>query len=135
MVNNGQVCAAASRFYMYCSIYDKLVEDLTAAVSAMPIGAGMNCDAAINSLVSRKQQQSVLKHIELARQKAARVVSGGELLEDEGFYVQPTILADIGPVLGVVIQYVAYCVAEPSRGRFAYRELQYLISASESERR
>jgi len=80
----------------------------------MPIGAGMNGEAAINPLVSRKQQQSVLKHIELARQEGARVVAGGELLEGEGFFVQPTILADIdhsmavareevfGPVLGVM---------------------------------
>lgn len=56
----------------------------------------------------------MLKHIELARQQDARVLSGGELLEDEGCYVQPTILADIdhrmtvaskevfGPVLGVM---------------------------------
>ncbi|MEJ5056684.1 MULTISPECIES: aldehyde dehydrogenase family protein [unclassified Pseudomonas] len=114
LLNNGQVCAAASRFYVHRSIHDKFVEALAAAVSAMPIGAGMNGDAAINPLVSRKQQQSVLKHIELARQEGARVVSGGELVEGDGFFVQPTILADIdhsmavareevfGPVLGVM---------------------------------
>ncbi|AWY44062.1 aldehyde dehydrogenase family protein [Pseudomonas putida] len=114
LLNNGQVCAAASRFYVHRSIHDKFVEALAAAVAAMPIGAGMNCDAAINPLVSRKQQQSVLKHIELARREGARVVTGGELLEGDGFFVQPTILADIdhsmavareevfGPVLGVM---------------------------------
>ena len=114
LLNNGQVCAAASRFYVHRSIHDQFVEALAAAVSSMPIGAGMNCDAAINPLVSRKQQQSVLKHIELARQQGARVVTGGELLEGDGFFVQPTILADIdhsmavareevfGPVLGVM---------------------------------
>jgi phenylacetaldehyde dehydrogenase len=114
LLNNGQVCAAASRFYVHRSIHDQFVEALAAAVSAMPIGAGMNCDAAINPLVSRKQQQSVLKHIELARQQGARVVTGGELLQGDGFFVQPTILADIdhsmavareevfGPVLGVM---------------------------------
>ena len=64
--------------------------------------------------MSRKQQQSVLKHIELAREQGARVVLGGESQEGEGFYVQPTILADIdhsmavareevfGPVLAVM---------------------------------
>ncbi|MDN4547995.1 MULTISPECIES: aldehyde dehydrogenase family protein [unclassified Pseudomonas] len=114
LLNNGQVCAAASRFYVHRSIHDQFVEALAAAVSSMPIGDGMNCDAAINPLVSRKQQQSVLKHIELARQEGARVVTGGELLEGDGFFVQPTILADIdhsmavareevfGPVLGVM---------------------------------
>lgn len=114
LLNNGQVCAAASRFYVHRSIHDRFVEGLAAAVSVLPIGAGMNCEAAINPLVSRKQQLSVLKHIELARQQGARVVSGGELQEGEGFYVQPTILADIdhsmavareevfGPVLAVM---------------------------------
>ena len=114
LLNNGQVCAAASRFYVHRSIHDRFVEGLAAAVSAMPIGAGMNCNAAINPLVSRKQQLGVLKHIELARQEGARVVCGGQLLEGEGFYVQPTILADInhgmtvsreevfGPVLGIM---------------------------------
>ncbi|PRA53256.1 MULTISPECIES: aldehyde dehydrogenase family protein [Pseudomonas] len=114
LLNNGQVCAAASRFYVHRSIHDQFVDALAAAVAAMPIGAGMNGDAAINPLVSRKQQQSVLKHIELARSEGARVVTGGELLEGDGFFVQPTILADIdhsmavareevfGPVLGVM---------------------------------
>lgn len=114
LLNNGQVCAAASRFYVHRSIHDQFVEALAAAVSAMPIGAGMDGDAAINPLVSRKQQQAVLKHIELARQEGARVVAGGELLDGDGFFVQPTILADIdhgmtvareevfGPVLGVM---------------------------------
>ncbi|MGE8063614.1 aldehyde dehydrogenase family protein [Pseudomonas sp. NPDC089569] len=114
LLNNGQVCAAASRFYVHRSIHDKFVEALAAAVSAMPIGAGMDGNAAINPLVSRKQQQAVLKHIELARQEGARVVAGGELVQGDGFFVQPTILADIdhdmtvareevfGPVLGVM---------------------------------
>jgi len=114
LLNNGQVCAAASRFYVHRSIHDQFVQGLAAAVSAMPIGAGMNGDAAINPLVSRKQQQGVLKHIERARQEGARVVCGGELLDGEGFFVQPTILADVdhrmavardevfGPVLAVM---------------------------------
>lgn len=114
LLNNGQVCAAASRFYVHRSIHDRFVNGLAAAVSAMPVGAGMDSDAAINPLVSRKQQQGVLKHIELARREGARVVCGGELLDGDGFYVQPTILADVdhrmsvardevfGPVLAVM---------------------------------
>lgn len=114
LLNNGQVCAAASRFYVHRSIYSRFVDGLAAAVSAMPLGSGMNVDAAINPLVSRKQQQSVLGHIARARQEGARVVIGGEAVAGEGFYVQPTIFADIdhsmavtheevfGPVLGVM---------------------------------
>ena len=115
LLNNGQVCAAASRFYVHRSIHDHFVEGLAAAVSALPIGAGLDDEAVINPLVSRKQQQSVLKHIELACQQGARVVAGGELIEGDGFYVQPTILANVdhsmavareevfGPVLAVIV--------------------------------
>ncbi|MNR12754.1 Phenylacetaldehyde dehydrogenase [compost metagenome] len=83
-------------------------------MKGLSIGPGMDQDAAINPLVSRKQQQSVLKHIEIARQEGARVVAGGERLEGEGFFVQPTVLADVnhdmtvareevfGPVLSVI---------------------------------
>ncbi|NWC72419.1 aldehyde dehydrogenase family protein, partial [Pseudomonas sp. P7758] len=74
----------------------------------------MDGEAAINPLVSRKQQQGVLRHIEQARAEGARVVIGGDEVAGEGFYVRPTILADIdhgmavareevfGPVLGVM---------------------------------
>jgi phenylacetaldehyde dehydrogenase len=114
LLNNGQVCAAASRFYVHQSIYEAFVQGLAAAVKGLSIGPGMDQEAAINPLVSRKQQQNVLKHIDLARQEGARVVAGGERLEGEGFFVQPTVLADVnhgmtvareevfGPVLSVI---------------------------------
>lgn len=114
LLNQGQVCAAASRFYVQRSRYQEFVDGLAAAVAGMSIGAGMDPSAAINPLVSRKQQQSVLKHIELAREQGARLVAGGEALNLDGFFVQPTVLADVdhsmavaheevfGPVLSVI---------------------------------
>ena len=96
------------------SIYEAFVQGLAAAVKGLPIGPGMDPNAAINPLVSRKQQLNVLKHIDLARQEGARVVAGGERLEGDGFFVQPTVLADVnhemtvsreevfGPVLSVI---------------------------------
>lgn len=114
LLNQGQVCAAASRFYVQRSRYQAFVDGLAAAVAGMSIGAGMDPSAAINPLVSRKQQQSVLKHIELAREQGARLVAGGKALNLDGFFVQPTVLADVdhsmavaheevfGPVLSVI---------------------------------
>lgn len=114
LLNSGQVCAAASRFYVHRSIYGAFIEALAEVVSTMPIGSGMDSEAVVGPLVSRKQQQSVLQHIELARREGARVVFGGEILDGTGFFVKPTILADInnsmsvareevfGPVLAVM---------------------------------
>ncbi|SFQ39140.1 phenylacetaldehyde dehydrogenase [Geopseudomonas sagittaria] len=114
LLNQGQVCAAASRFYVQRSRYQEFVAALGAAVSGMKIGPGMDASAAINPLVSRKQQQSVLAHVEMARREGARVVAGGGEVAGAGFYVQPTVLADVrqemsiardevfGPVLSVL---------------------------------
>jgi phenylacetaldehyde dehydrogenase len=114
LLNNGQVCAAASRFYVHRSCYDEFVAGVAAAIAGMSLGEGMDTSAAINPLVSRKQQQSVLGHIETAKQEGARVVTGGELVDSPGFYVRPTVLADVnhsmavaraevfGPVLAVI---------------------------------
>jgi phenylacetaldehyde dehydrogenase len=101
LLNGGQVCAAASRFYVHQSRYAAFVEGLAAAVKGLSIGPGLDPNAAINPLVSRKQQQAVNRHIEIARQEGARVVAGGEELDMAGFYVQPTVLADVTPSMTV----------------------------------
>jgi len=114
LLNNGQVCAAASRFYVHRSRYDEFVEKLAAAVAGMSLGEGMDPSAQINPLVSAKQQRSVLEHIARAGEQGARIVCGGEQVAGNGFYVQPTVLADVtmqmavardevfGPVLAVL---------------------------------
>ena len=114
LLNNGQVCAAASRFYVHRSRYDEFVEKLAAAVAGMSLGEGMDPSAQINPLVSAKQQRSVLEHIARAGEQGARIVCGGEQIAGNGFYVQPTVLADVtmqmavardevfGPVLAVL---------------------------------
>ena len=101
LLNQGQVCAAASRFYVHRSRYAEFVARLGEAVAALKVGPGMDASAAINPLVSRRQQQSVLEHIARARAEGARVVAGGTPLEGAGFYVQPTVLADVRQEMGI----------------------------------
>ena len=123
---------------------------------AVPIGlmAGLSkrFNAAINPLVSHKQQQSVLKHIELARREGARVVCGGELLDREGFYVQPTVLADVdhsmsvareevfGPVLAVSAfdseaRIIKACLRDKAAIKQFLRPRQVALSVGACERR
>ena len=66
-------------------------------------------------LVSAKQQQTVLGYIEQGKAEGARLVAGGERAHDKGYYVQPTIFADVedhmtiareeifGPVLSIFV--------------------------------
>ncbi|WP_312379713.1 aldehyde dehydrogenase family protein [Pseudomonas oryzihabitans] len=115
LLNQGQVCAAASRFFVPRRLHEPFLEALSAAVSGMTLGAGLDPSAQINPLVSRKQQRTVLDHLQQARQQGARVVAGGAAPDLPGFFVQPTVL-DVNAemsvaqeeVFGPVLSVLAY---------------------------
>lgn len=96
LLNQGQVCAAASRLYVHRSRHDDFVAALAAAVSALPLGPGLDPQAQVNPVVSRRQQQRIEQYVAQAREQGARVACGGEPVAGEGFFVRPTVLADVG---------------------------------------
>ena len=111
-LNQGQVCAAASRVFVEQGVHARLVDALEGAIGAMTIGAGLDPAAQVNPLVSRQHQQKVNRYLEDARSKGARIIGGPEP-EGEGFYVGPKLVLDpsdsvalsreevFGPVLGI----------------------------------
>ncbi|MFT0182754.1 aldehyde dehydrogenase family protein [Pseudomonas benzopyrenica] len=115
LLNQGQVCAAASRFFVPRRLHKAFLEALSAAVGGMTLGAGLDPNAQINPLVSRKQQRNVLDHLQQARQQGAKVVAGGTAPDLPGFFVQPTVL-DVNAemsvaqeeVFGPVLSVLAY---------------------------
>lgn len=114
LLNGGQVCAAASRLYVHANLYQDFVEALTAQVSAMSLGPGIDPAAQINPLTSRRHQRSVLQHLEKTRSEGAKFTTGGEAPDLPGFFVNPTVVTNLqqamtpmqeeifGPVLGVM---------------------------------
>ena len=94
-LNQGQVCAAASRIFVEEGIHAPLVEALEAALGAMTIGAGLDPTAQVNPLVSREHQQKVRRYLADARNKGATIVGGPEP-EGDGFYVSPKLVLDPG---------------------------------------
>lgn len=99
---------------MHASRYDDFVEALTAQVAGLKVGAGMDPEAQVNALVSCKQQNSVLRYLEIARQEGTRFCTGGGKPDLPGYFIQPTVLAEVtqrmtpvqeeifGPVLSVL---------------------------------
>ncbi len=114
LLNQGQVCAAASRIYVHKSQYRKFVEALASAVKQMKVGAGMDPSSEITALVSKKQLASVEGYLQAARREGAVFAAGGEKSTLPGYFVNPTVLSDVdqsmscvqeeifGPVLSVV---------------------------------
>lgn len=94
-MNQGQVCAAASRFYAHRSIVDRLVDAIGTAIGAMSVGAGMDPDAQVTPLVSAAQRDRVEALLETARGGRSSVVAGAAS-PDRGFYVSPHLIVDPG---------------------------------------
>lgn len=91
-LNNGQVCAAASRLYVAQNIFDEFVDALAQAVNGMSIGPGLDPTSQITPVVSAAHRDKIIGHIEEARQAGAHVLAGGDMPNRPGYFVRPTII-------------------------------------------
>jgi betaine-aldehyde dehydrogenase/aminobutyraldehyde dehydrogenase len=92
--NAGQDCTAAARVVAGPRIYDRLLEELVPAVESLRVGDPGAGEVDMGPLISRPQQERVLGFLE--RAGAASVLTGGEAPAARGFFVAPTVVADVG---------------------------------------
>jgi len=92
--NAGQDCTAACRIYAGKKIYDKLVADLSSAVSTIKYNQPDDTDNEIGPLISRRQRDRVSSFVERASElKHIEITTGGKPGDGSGFYYQPTVVA------------------------------------------
>jgi len=100
--NAGQVCTAGSRLYVHSSIFDRVIEGVSAAAAKIRLGPGLEQATEMGPLVSKEQQERVLGFIESGRKQGATVTTGGEAPSHPGYFVKPTVLVDVNPDMRVV---------------------------------
>ncbi len=96
-LNSGQVCAAASRIYIHEKIYDDVKSALSNIIPNVTVGPGLDEATQIPPVTSLKQQNSILAHIQTAKEEGATVLSGNIPQNLTGYYVAPTVITDIPP--------------------------------------
>ncbi len=92
--NAGQDCTAATRVLAGASVYGEFVDALAAQASATVVGAPDNEEALFGPLNNVHQFERVNGFLSRTPSHA-RVVSGGERIGDDGFYLTPTVVADL----------------------------------------
>jgi 1-pyrroline-5-carboxylate dehydrogenase len=94
---NGQKCSACSRAIVEEPIYDAFLERIEARVSQIKVGDPVQ-NAYMGPVVNETAMKRILNYIEIGKGEG-RVVSGGMRVEnaDGGYYVQPTVVADVAP--------------------------------------
>jgi aminobutyraldehyde dehydrogenase len=92
--NAGQDCTAACRVYAGPKVYDKLVADLSSAVSSIKVGTQQEEGVEMGPLISEAQLQRVAGFVERAsQQRHIEITAGGKKGGGKGFFFSPTVVA------------------------------------------
>jgi acyl-CoA reductase-like NAD-dependent aldehyde dehydrogenase len=93
--NAGQDCCARSRQFIQRSIYDEFVERFSKATDAIQLGDPLAETTEMGPLISQGQRQTSLDYLRIGREEGARLVTGGEVPDGDGYYLRPAVLADV----------------------------------------
>ncbi|MBV8646817.1 gamma-aminobutyraldehyde dehydrogenase [Paludibacterium sp.] len=92
--NAGQDCTAACRLYAHSKIYDRLVAELSSAVSAIRFGKQHDDGVEMGPLISERQLNRVASFVERAQQQGhMEITAGGKRAPGAGYFFQPTVIA------------------------------------------
>jgi len=95
-LNQGQCCCAGSRVFVDEKIYDQFVEKSVALAKQRKVGPGWEIATQQGPQVSLEQQQRILGYINLGKQQGAKLMTGGGNGGfKKGFFVEPTVFADV----------------------------------------
>ncbi len=100
--NAGQVCVAGSRLYVHKDVFDKVVDGVTGMAKALKVGPGIDPDTQMGPLISQKQLERVTGYVQAGRDEGAEIVVGGERSGNQGYFMQPTVLAETNRNMKVV---------------------------------
>ncbi|MGA9748098.1 MAG: succinic semialdehyde dehydrogenase [Nocardioides sp.] len=96
--NAGQLCVSMERMFVADQVYDRFVDKFVARTQAMSLGTTLGWGSDMGSLISQAQLDTVTAHVEDARAKGARVLTGGRHRPDLGpFFYEPTIIEGVTP--------------------------------------
>ncbi len=114
-VNAGQACLSVERCYVHRSLYESFAQACAAKTKKLRVGNGMDPHTDVGPMIQERQVRIVESHVEDAKSRGARVLTGGTRLPELGpNYYAPTVLADVthgmrimreetfGPVLPVM---------------------------------
>jgi succinate-semialdehyde dehydrogenase / glutarate-semialdehyde dehydrogenase len=92
--NAGQVCVSPTRFYVQSGIYDAFIKGFAERAAKVKVGSGLDAGVQMGPLANPRRPDAVQALVADAKAKGARVLAGGEAYGD-GFFFQPTLLADV----------------------------------------
>ncbi|XP_022825595.1 retinal dehydrogenase 1-like [Spodoptera litura] len=91
----GQICIAASRLFVQSGIYDKFVEAAVKYAQSIKVGDPTDPTSQNGPQIDKEMMNKVLGYIESGKQEGAKLLCGGNRIGTSGYYIQPTVFANV----------------------------------------
>jgi succinate-semialdehyde dehydrogenase/glutarate-semialdehyde dehydrogenase len=97
MINNGQSCIAAKRFIIHQQIYDRFIGEFVKRVSRVRVGDPLDESTELGPLATGSIRDELDQQVQASLKAGASLLTGGRKMARDGYYYEPTVLADIPP--------------------------------------
>ncbi|MDJ0311739.1 NAD-dependent succinate-semialdehyde dehydrogenase [Arthrobacter sp. H35-D1] len=95
MRNMGEACTAANRFLVHESVAADFTAKLAARIGALTVGRGTEAGTDVGPMVEEKARAGIHALVTAAVAEGATVLAGGDVVEGEGYFYQPTVLGNV----------------------------------------
>jgi len=97
IINNGQTCVAAKRFVVVDSLYNDFKEALSQQFKAIKMGDPMDKDTELGPMAREDLRDKIHQQVQDSVNAGAKVIVGGEIPQQTGYYYPPTVLENLSP--------------------------------------
>src|SRR5436189_1316023 len=93
----GQKCSACSRAIIDARVYDPMIEKISERAAKIKLGDSSDANTTMSAVINEKAFKSINGYIEKGKAEGGRVIVGGGSDGEQGFFVEPTVIADVKP--------------------------------------
>jgi len=94
-LNQGQCCIAGSRLFVHEKIYDEFIKRSAEEAKKRVVGDPFSGETVQGPQVDGEQFNKIMNYIEVGKKEGARLLTGGKRVGTKGWFVEPTVFADV----------------------------------------
>lgn len=104
VLNNGQSCIAGKRFIAHTEIYDEFAELFAQKMAALSVGDPLDESVDVGPIATASGRDELAELVDDAVAQGATVLTGGQRVERDGWFYEPTVLADLKDSMRIVLE-------------------------------
>jgi len=93
----GQKCSACSRAIIHRDVYDEVLGKIVAGTAKIKVGDPLDPSTTMSAVINQKAFKTINQYVEWGQEDGGRLVAGGGSDGEQGFFIEPTVIADVKP--------------------------------------